>query len=245
MDGERCEITKLDQPQKESVQSEWSRPVSQICLHCQVRSRDARMFEWMRRVSLYNGWWVQAGSQSRVSSKDGGASKRHGPVREDTAEVEKAMIASDAKRVRKMETEEMTGDPPASAGSSKEMTGDPPASAGASKEMPGDPPASAGASKEMTGDPPASAGASKEMTGDPPASAGASKEMTGDPPASAGSSKEMTGDPPASAGASKEMTGDPPASAGASKEMTGDPPASAGSSKEMTGDPPVQELRRR
>ena len=27
VDGERCEITKLEQPQKESVQSEWSSPV--------------------------------------------------------------------------------------------------------------------------------------------------------------------------------------------------------------------------
>ena len=125
VDGQRCEITKLDQPQKESVQSEWSRPVPRYVYIFQERSRDAPMFEWMRRVSLHIGWWVQAGSQSRVSSKDGGTSQRHGPIREDTAEVEKAKIASDAKRVRKMESEEMTGDLPANAGSSKEIMGNP------------------------------------------------------------------------------------------------------------------------
>ena len=86
VDGERCEITKLEQPQKESVQSKWSRPVPRNVYIAKKDLETHGIYEWMHRVSLHTGWWMQTGPQSRVSSKDGGTSERHGQVREDTAE---------------------------------------------------------------------------------------------------------------------------------------------------------------
>ena len=81
VDGERCEITHREQPQKESVQSEWSRPVPRIA----KKDLETR------------------GCTSGCVSKDGGiseartSSRGHSRVNEF---VEKAMIASDAKTAR-------------------------------------------------------------------------------------------------------------------------------------------------
>ena len=81
---------------------------------------------------------MQAGPQSRLSSKDGGTSQRHGQVREDTAEGQRVRREShDRERCKEGEEDGDGGDdgrPPDRAGSSEEITGNPHDNAASSRQ---------------------------------------------------------------------------------------------------------------
>ena len=120
VDGERCQITKLEQPQRESVQSEWSRPVPR---NVHIAKKDLETHGYTSgcigcRSILVGG--CRQGQSPACRARMAEISERHGQVREDTAEGQRAVekAASDAKRARKMETEEITGIPHDNAASS-------------------------------------------------------------------------------------------------------------------------------
>ena len=86
VDGERCEITKLEQPQKESVQSEWSRPVTR---NVYIAKKDLETHGYTSgcigcRSILVGG--CRQGQSPACRARMAEISERHGQVREDTAE---------------------------------------------------------------------------------------------------------------------------------------------------------------
>ena len=101
--GERCQITKLEQPQRESVQSEWSRPVPR---NVHVAKKDLETQGYTSgcigcRSILVGG--CRQGQSPACRARMVEISEWHGQVREDTAEGQRVRRES---RERRKEGEE-------------------------------------------------------------------------------------------------------------------------------------------